>query len=123
MIGDDLGEAILIMLPSAHPLLYVCGQIQNLCVYVYVCLGCMWSVYVCACVLAAFYFCLSGHLSAPECLQLLYVATAACSKVKHTKLSNYLRRVSLSSERILVIREEKNSVLVIFEETCMLTPV
>ena len=80
---------------------------------------------MCACVLAAFYFCLSGHLSAPECLQLLYVATAACSEVKHTKLLNYLRRASLSPVRILVIREEKNSVLVIFEETCMLmlTPV
>ena len=35
---------------AAHPLLYMCGRIQNLCVYVYVGLGCMWSVYVCVCV-------------------------------------------------------------------------
>ena len=68
---------------------------------------------MCVCWLPSIFVCLCPRM----------FATAACSNVKHTKLSNYLRRVSLPSERILVIREEKNSVLVIFEETCMLTPV
>ena len=62
-------------------------------------------------------------LECPRMFANAVCAIAACSKVKHTKLSNYITRAPLSSERILVIREEKNSVLVIFEETCMLTPV
>ena len=72
MIGDDLGEATLIMLPTLY---YICVAGFRTCVCMCTCVLVVCGVCMCVCVyvLAAFYFCLSGHLSAPECLQMLYV--------------------------------------------------
>ena len=70
VIGDDLGEANLIMLPTLY---YMCVARFRTCVCMCTCVLVVCGVCMCLCV-GCLLFCLSGHLSAPECLQLLHVA-------------------------------------------------